>query len=51
MSDVRWQRYNVRRVMPVVPGSLLTGIMELDFGDVISFLFIDCNIGNDFEFY
>ena len=51
MSDVRWQRYNVRRVMPVVPGSLLTGIMELDFGDVISFLFIDCNIGSDFEFY
>ena len=50
MSDVRWQRYNFRRAMPVVPGSFLTGIMELDFGDVISFLFTDCNIGSDFEF-
>ena len=51
ITDVRWQRYNVRRVMPVVLGSLLMGITELDFGDVISFLFIDCNIGSDFEFY
>ena len=34
--------------MPVVPGSFLMGIMELDFGDAISFLFTDCNIGSDF---
>ena len=37
--------------MPVVPGSFLTGIMELDFGDVISFLFTDRYIASDFEFY